>query len=166
MKTILIARHAQAVGLGNYPSDFDRPLTDSGREDIKKVSTYLKNSNIIPEHIICSTAKRTLETAELIDRHVNNNGEIDKRDDLYGASVSGIISLIKTLNSAYSSIMIVGHNPTMTLTINKISELTLDYLPTSGVATIQYNISKWEDVLLYTGKILDLIYPNKITNKS
>ena len=62
--------------------------------------------------------------------------------------------------------MIVGHNPTMTLTINKISELTLDYLPTSGVATIQYNISKWEDVLLYTGKILDLIYPNKITNKS
>ena len=166
MKTILIARHAQAVGMENYPSDFDRPLTDSGREDIKKVSTYLKNSNIIPEHIICSTAKRTLETAELIDRHVNNNGEIDKRDDLYGASVSDIISLIETLNSEYSSIMIVGHNPTMTLTINKISELTLDYLPTSGVATIQYNISKWEDVLLYTGKILDLIYPNKITNKS
>ena len=166
MKTILIARHAQAVRMGNYPSDFDRPLTDSGQEDIKKVSIYLKNNNITPEHIICSSAKRTLDTAKLINNYLNVKNLIDNRDDLYGASASDIISLIETLNSKYSSIMIVGHNPTMTLTINKISELTLDYLPTSGVATIQYNISKWGDALLYTGKILDLIYPNKITSKS
>ena len=166
MKTILIARHAQAVGMGNYPSDFDRPLTDSGQEDIKKVSIYLKNNNITPEHIICSSAKRTLETAKLFNNYLNVINIIDKRDDLYGTSVSGIISLIETLNSECSSIMIVGHNPTMTLTINKISELTLDYLPTSGVATIQYKISKWGDVLFYTGRILDLIYPSKITKKS
>ena len=166
MKTILIARHAQAVGIGNYPSDFDRPLTDSGQKDIKKVSTYLKNSNIFPEYIICSSAKRTLETAKQIDKHLNNNSEIDKRDDLYGASVSGIISLISKFNSEYSSIMIVGHNPTMTLTINKISELVLPHLPTSGVATIQYNTNKWGDILAHKGKIFDLIYPNIINNKS
>lgn len=162
MKTILIARHAQAVGMGNYPSDFDRPLSDSGQKDIHKISNYLINNNHIPEHIICSGAIRTLETANLINKYLNINNKIDKRDNLYGTSVSGILSLIETLNSEYSSVMIVGHNPTMTATINQISKLTLDYLPTSGVAIIQYNIMKWGQIVSEKGKIINLIYPNKI----
>ena len=57
--------------------------------------------------------------------------------------------------------MVVGHNPTLTLLINEISDAIIDHVPTSGVAIIDFQKSNWLN-LVGTGKLLEFVYPKKL----
>ncbi len=161
MKRLYVVRHAKA----SYPndvSDYNRPLAKQGIEDIQSLSYYLKSKKFIPECILTSAATRTLETCDIISNTLSVDTEHIKEDSLiYGASVNNLLDIISSIDRKHNALMVVGHNPTLTLLINQISDTIIDHMPTSGVAIIDFEKSSWSN-LIESGKLLEFIYPKKL----
>jgi phosphohistidine phosphatase len=67
MKQIYILRHAKSSWDNKDLADFDRPLSNRGENDAKKLCSFLKKINgIVIDKVMCSNAKRTKETFDLV----------------------------------------------------------------------------------------------------
>jgi len=64
MKRVVIVRHAKSVPYG-YDDDFNRDLSNKGKNDATLVSNELKRKNIFPDAMISSPAKRAIKTARI-----------------------------------------------------------------------------------------------------
>ena len=71
MKQVYILRHAKSSWDNKDLSDFDRPLSKRGEKDAKKMCSFIKNKNFFVDKVICSSAKRTKETFDLIADGLN-----------------------------------------------------------------------------------------------
>lgn len=60
--------------------DAERMLTDEGRKQIQSAGEYVKAFE--PAAIYCSPRKRTIETAEIIKKFGEIDGELELRDEL------------------------------------------------------------------------------------
>ncbi len=66
-KQIILVRHAHALEVDEFDGrDFDRPLSDKGREHATIMTRYLRLIGIRPDTVIASPALRTRETAEIM----------------------------------------------------------------------------------------------------
>ncbi|WP_186299813.1 SixA phosphatase family protein, partial [Campylobacter jejuni] len=70
MKKIYIIRHAKASKSGDI-DDFERKLTKSGKEDLKKLFKNLASHEIYPDLVLSSPAVRTAKTAKKIAKFYN-----------------------------------------------------------------------------------------------
>tara|TARA_B100000029_G_scaffold261372_1_gene257674 strand:+ start:77 stop:577 length:501 start_codon:yes stop_codon:yes gene_type:complete len=162
MKTLILVRHAKSAWPDISLPDYERPLETQGIEDSNQMGKYLKTKLTKPDYIITSGAKRTLETAQIISKElVKQPIALNINKSIYGASINEMENIIKNFNQKYKNIMVVGHNPTMTLLINKISNTNIDHVPELGTAIINYNINHWID-FKSPGELVEFIYPEKL----
>ena len=119
-----------------------------------------KKKYLCPEHIISSTATRTLETIQIISTQINYINAIEKNYKIYGGNVSDTLSIINNINVKYKSTMLVGHNPTITNLINNITDSKIDHVPTCGIAVIDFKCN-WKQIKK-NGKLIEFINPQKI----
>ena len=162
MKTLILVRHAKSAWPDVSVPDYERPLENQGVEDSIQIGKYLKTKVPNPDYIITSGAKRTLETAQIISTELFNQPiALNINKLIYGASINEMKNLIKNFNQKYKNIMVVGHNPTMTLLINEISNASIDHVPELGTAIINYNINHWIDFKC-PGELIEFIYPEKL----
>ena len=160
MKKLYVVRHAKSSWSNNLLSDYERPLEKSGINDTNQIGHYLRSKQYIPDCVLTSAAVRTIQTTDILYKYFSKNTvEIIKLESLYGASVEETINIIKNFNNKYNSLMVVGHNPTITLMINQISSAVIDHVPTSGVAVIDLNSIKDDNLI---GNLLEFIYPKKL----
>ena len=118
MKEIYVLRHAKSSWDNSNLSDFERPLADRGISDAKKMSKFLKDMDLKIEKVLCSNALRAKETFDLTADGFNF--EIDKAihtDKLYFGDTTNIIKGLKELDESLKNILIVGHNPTLHLSL-------------------------------------------------
>ena len=66
-KLLLLMRHAHAVEYAPGKTDFERPLSDTGRSQATQAGAYLLEQRVIPHAMVCSAALRAAETAELLE---------------------------------------------------------------------------------------------------
>mgnify|MGYP006081297549 CR=1 FL=1 len=160
MKRLYVVRHAEASWDNKFLSDYERPLKKEGIKDAQQIGTYLNSKKYAPECLLYSTAKRTTETAEIIYNILNDNS-IDLIDNksLYESSLNEVLQILSTINNKYNSILIVGHNPTITMLINQISDTKIDHVPTSGTAVIDFNSDNWINL---SGNLVEFVYPKKL----
>jgi len=114
MKQIFLLRHAKSDWNNLGEQDFDRSLAKRGIQDASTISNYVKKNNHLIEKVLCSSSKRTKQTFDYCSDGFNfpiENAEY--LDDLYFGDTDKIIRLIQNINESISSILIVGHNPTM-----------------------------------------------------
>ena len=76
MKSLLLLRHAKTSDNNASISDDMRPLSDSGKYDVYKMSKFLKNNKLIPSLIISSSAKRAKDTSNLLAESIGYNKDI------------------------------------------------------------------------------------------
>ncbi|MFC2100633.1 histidine phosphatase family protein [Bacteroidota bacterium] len=147
MKTIFLVRHAKSSWQNPDLNDDERPLLKKGENRTKLISKYLKENKIVPELLISSHAVRAYETAKIIAKSINypeNKIRIDKR--LYEKGIKGYYNVIDDLQDEVSSIMLFGHNPTITSFANHFVENIFDYIPTSGIVSFSFETDKWEEI--------------------
>ena len=111
MGKIFLIRHGESGPSSTWGGDFQRSLTDRGKTTLLQLADALKNEVKAPVKIHCSSAKRTVETATILAKHLN--GSIHKVADLYNGEVVAYLDLLRTLE-INSQILVVGHNPTIT----------------------------------------------------
>ncbi|MCO5163476.1 MAG: histidine phosphatase family protein [Mesorhizobium sp.] len=89
--------------------DFDRPLDATGRADADAMGAVMAREGVVPERVICSSARRARETWDAVMRHVPVTDTI-VTDQLYITDATGYLNFIRD-NDAVDSLLIVGHNP-------------------------------------------------------
>ena len=108
MKVYLV-RHGEAVSSGVDPQ---RPLSEQGRADIRKVASYIKPMKISVGHIRHSGKLRAAQTAEIlaesvmVEKDCSAHRNLNPNDD--------VTTIADELNARNTDLMIVGHLPFMT----------------------------------------------------
>jgi len=163
LKTVYIVRHAKSSWDNFGSSDHDRPLMPIGLKKTKKIVNYLNSKNVIPEIIISSTAVRAFETAKLIAEGIGYEiDSITKSKELYHAGLEEVYSELFAVDNIISSVMLIGHNPTLTDFVNDFVRPEIDNLPTSGVLCVEFNTNKWGNILNAKFKVNFVIYPRML----
>ena len=62
MKTLLLMRHAKSSWKHLELADAERGLAKRGKKDAPLMGGLLKEKELVPESILCSTAERSRET--------------------------------------------------------------------------------------------------------
>jgi len=169
MLNLVLVRHAKSAWHTPGLADFDRPLAPRGREAAVWIGRQLAAAGLVPDRVLCSTARRTRETLELalpalpaaVREAVSWHDEIyEQRDD------DGYLTFLASRGGTASALMLVGHNPATAVTAVGLladrSEATrtplLDY-PTGGIAAFAFAIERWSDLAPGTGRLLGFWRP-------
>ena len=99
MLTLITMRHAKSGWDDPGAEDRDRPLSDRGRRDAPRIGQWLHNAAPLPDLILCSSAQRTLETAQAVTGQLDGAPEPIPRDDLYMARSDRLLSVLRAADA-------------------------------------------------------------------
>ncbi|MFA5782094.1 MAG: histidine phosphatase family protein [Bacteroidales bacterium] len=160
MKTLYIVRHAKSSWAFPGLPDIDRPIVDKGINNTKKIVIEMNNRKVQVDLLISSHAKRAYETAKIIATGINYAVEkIEVSEGIYRVNRDDIFNILFALNDTIDSVMIVGHNPTLTQFANLFLDKKIDILPTSGVISISFKINNWIGVIKAKPKTNFTLFP-------
>ena len=110
MHRLHLLRHAKS----SYPEgaeDRDRPLSRRGREAAHRVGESLPEALGALDLVLCSTALRTRETAELVLAGFAAPPRIKFEDALYLAGAAALLRRLRRLDESAEAVLLIGHNP-------------------------------------------------------
>lgn len=166
MKTVYIVRHAKSSWDFPHLSDHERPLLEKGKKRTRLINDYLIQNKIQVDLIVSSHAVRAYETAAIIARSINYPKESIRIDRMiYHANAERLIDQFYDMPNEINSVMLVGHNPTLTNFANQYLEKKIEWLPTSGVVCVNFKTDKWEDISLASFEPVFVITPKILKNK-
>jgi phosphohistidine phosphatase len=176
VRYLWILRHAKAAPESTWSGrDRDRPLTERGRRDAERLGIRLAEQSLPlgmaglagPELALCSSALRTLETADLVLGAREDRVPLDTYKSLYQASPDTVLTYLREVDEQARSALVIGHNPTMyLLAFDLLEEASADQdalesagFPTCGLAVIALRVGGWEDIAAGCGTLVGLFSP-------
>ena len=160
MKQILYVRHAKSDWSDARLDDFDRPLNDRGLMDAPGMAAFLQKSNLVPDLLLSSPAKRALSTAQLFAEVFGiSEGDIATDETLYEAPVRRLLGVIHELPAHLDRVAIFSHNPSLSYAVSEFSDEYIGNVPTCGVALIQLKEGAWEDFHPGHAQLVDIWVP-------
>ena len=136
-------RHSLAVSENSPHTDYDRPLTNAGRELAARTAGHLSRFEI--DLIVSSSAARTAQTAEIVATECRITSPIYSRS-LYLADANTYRNApADLLDSNPPAVLVIGHNPGISTLINRWSEQYHSVIPAS-VGVFQLDVEYWTDV--------------------
>ena len=105
---LLLVQHGNAL-----PKDVDpdRGLSESGKNDVANVATFLARGSVQVELIFHSGKKRAWETAELFRVCLIRDGHFDERDGI--APLDPVVDVGEEIQNLSKETMFVGQLPFM-----------------------------------------------------
>ena len=148
MKTLYLMRHAKSSWSFDELRDNERPLNDRGREDAPRMGQALAKRDIHPDLLVSSPAVRAQSTAVLVARELDYDRErIQIEPAIYQADLDTLLEIIRALPDEAESVLLTGHNPTISDVANYLSPSPLsEEMPTAAVVCLRFDTEKWEDV--------------------
>jgi phosphohistidine phosphatase len=175
--TLWLLRHAKTVtDPPKGGSDFDRVLAPRGRRDATALATLLAGDRqtdgladlALPQVALVSPAARTAATAELALAGLSQPPHVQFVPDLYGAEPNDVLGHLRTLDAGLTTVMVVGHNPTMhALSQGLISGDDPDGhalavrrgFPTCALGVYRFTVTQWADVGAQSATLAALVIP-------
>ena len=120
MKSALLIRHTKS-DWNSMPEDFDRPIRENRKDDARVIAKEIHKRGFKPDHIGASPAKRTLQTAKIMDH-------------------------LKSLDKKIKNAVVICHNPSITDFVNRYSDTMIDNMPTTGAVLITFDSADWPSI--------------------
>jgi phosphohistidine phosphatase len=148
MKTLYLMRHAKSSWSFDELRDQERPLNDRGREDAPRMGQALVKRDIHPNLLVSSPAVRALSTAVLVARELGyERDHIQIEPAIYQADLDTLLSVVRALPDSAQSVLLTGHNPTITDVANYLSPSPLHgEMPTAAIMCLHFNTEHWAEV--------------------
>lgn len=142
MTRLLLLRHAKAEPLAGHASDHDRPLSAEGVAAAREVGAWFRGHGLAPDLVLCSTARRTRETWRLAAEGGGMAG-VDTRfvASLYETSVSMLLDVVREAAPPDGTVLVVGHEPTMSHAVLHLSGRRPMAFRPGTVALIEWSVS-------------------------
>ncbi|TDL43965.1 SixA phosphatase family protein [Microbacterium oleivorans] len=139
MITLILVRHAKS-DWGTGQDDHERPLNDRGRRDALVMARRLAATGVRPARILSSTAVRARTTAQAFAGALGLEVETD--EGLYGAPGSRLLATAAA--SGVTDVLVVAHDPGMTVLAEQLSDGGIGEMPTCAVATFTWDTDDWD----------------------
>jgi phosphohistidine phosphatase len=110
--------------------DPDRPLTDEGATDVRKVAAYVaENADIHVNKILHSGKTRALQTAEIVAEHLIPWGGVEMAENL--APLDDPTLWAQRLKGETEDLMLVGHLPHLAMLTSLLVCRSIEKKPVS-----------------------------------
>jgi phosphohistidine phosphatase len=114
-RRLILVRHAKSAYPHGVP-DHERPLAGKGRRNAQAAGRWFVAEGPRVGLVLCSDATRARHTweivrAELVVGKVDAPTRLEPR--LYGASADEVLALVRDLSPSFTSVVLVGHEPTL-----------------------------------------------------
>lgn len=172
MPLLYVFRHAKSSWADTGLRDFERPLANRGLKAAPKMGALMQERVISPDHILCSTSRRTRETLGLVLPYLQGESRISMENSLYEArSEAAVIERLRRLPAHAHRVMIIGHNPIMqdlTLTLVKDAKepqrlaAATEKFPTAGLAILDLGDTAWSAIQAGCGRLNDFVVPREL----
>jgi len=159
VRRLVVMRHAKAEAVA--PSDHQRSLTSRGHRDAAEAGHWARAAGVLPDHAFVSTAARAHETWESFAAAAELDVRPDLDSALYSAGPDTAMAVLRTAPADASTVMIVGHNPTMAHLVHLLDDGSADPeafaevsagFPTSAVAVLEVP-SPWSSLEIAGARI-------------
>ncbi len=156
MKTLYIVRHTKAVDQADGVSDFERPLSDRGRQEAQIMAEQTQAFGLQPDQFISSPAQRAFETAHAFAQvyqypvaHVRTYPCLyhDMRVDM-------LLQLVQQLDETSQTVMIFGHAPLCCDSVRALAPTADPAMPPGAVVCLQFHVSAWTEVTPGRGVVI------------
>ncbi len=138
-------RHGQADWPDWDKPDDERPLTNRGKKEIKKLAKFLTKLDVDLDEVLTSPLPRASQTAEIVAEHYHL--DVHRVDALEPGFDAG--DLEKVLEKREKlSLMVVGHEPDFTDVISALTNARLK-LSKGGLALVELDPGRMKGRLLW-----------------
>jgi phosphohistidine phosphatase len=153
-------RHAKAEPGGE--SDAARELSQRGWDDALEAGRWLHGHDIVPDAALVSAARRTTSTWLALAEGGRLDLEPEYSESLYSASPDTALDLIRETAGEVSTLVVVGHNPTMAYLAQLLDDGSGDDeagramatgFPTGAVAVFEVP-GAWSDLDLASARLI------------
>jgi phosphohistidine phosphatase len=144
VRRLVVMRHAKAEAVA--PSDHERRLAGRGHRDAAEAGRWARATDVLPDHAFVSTAARAHQTWESFAAAAELEIAPDLDSALYSAGPDSAIAVLRTAPADASTVMIVGHNPTMAHLVHLLDDGSADPeafaeisagFPTAAIAVLE-----------------------------
>ncbi|MFK2822465.1 SixA phosphatase family protein [Arcobacter sp. YIC-80] len=160
MKKLYIVRHGQKEIKKEKQDDYDRPLSQKGIEDCKKMAKHLFNKSVKIDLIVSSPAQRTRQTSEIYAETLRYTKNIMYNEVLYMAYLNELQETITYTFDTVENMILVGHNPSLTalaLTLAGFKE----EIQMGAIVEIEFDCNSWIDISKENAKLVSYIQPEE-----
>lgn len=174
MKRLVFLRHAKAVPASPDLDDRDRRLADRGRSDAIRMGQFLNEEAVVPDLVLCSSARRTRETLELVLSQLPAGPAVRHLPELYLARWLTMVNLVRQIRERADTLLLIGHNPGLEEAVKKLARppgdtktrklhqlLGAEY-PTAAIAILEFDVAMWSAVERGEGELLNFIRPRDL----
>ncbi|MFI6506122.1 SixA phosphatase family protein [Streptosporangium sp. NPDC050855] len=105
-RTLVVLRHAKAAQPPGV-ADRDRPLTESGERDARRIGAALADLGLRPDLVLCSPSARTRRTVAL----ALPDADVSFEPSVYEAYADELLALVRRSGTEARTLLLVGHNP-------------------------------------------------------
>jgi phosphohistidine phosphatase len=138
-------RHGEADWPNWTKPDNERPLTERGRKEMKRVAKFLERLKLVPDVILTSPLPRASQTAEIVGKRLGI--ELQTESTLaHGFNIERLRRLLAKHDA--ECVMIVGHEPEFSEIIGKLTGGKTK-ISKAGVALLEINRSGTSGTLLW-----------------
>jgi phosphohistidine phosphatase len=111
-RTLVPFRHAKSAWPEDVP-DHERPLAPRGQRDAPVMGAWLRDAGLVPDQVLCSTARRARETWQLAEGGLGAAPPVSFERGVYESAAAGLLNLIHETPAAVRTLLVIGHNPTI-----------------------------------------------------
>lgn len=170
-RTLYLLRHAKSSWDEPLLDDFERPLNGRGAKAAAAMAEAMKDRKVIPDLVLCSTARRTQETWDLIAPSLPQDVPLRLQQSLYLASRSRLLAALARVPAGAGRIMILGHNPGLEQLALRLAgpeskpkalaKLREKY-PTGALAELHFEAADWTDLAPASGRLVRFLRPRDL----
>ncbi len=144
---------------------------ERGRRDAARMGEVMRRKGYVPQTVVCSSARRTVETWEHLSPGLGAVPAVRFLDALYEATPATILDCIRETDRKVRTLLVIGHNPGLEDSARALVRKPADAeeaarfagllakYPTSGLAVLRFDVDGWRDVGPHAGALLDFATP-------
>lgn len=158
---LILTRHAKSDWDDPSLPDEARPLNGRGRRSARALGDWLASRGHDPEEVLCSPARRTVETWErMADAVFETRPALRLEQALYHATPETMLQVLRTAWAP--TVMMIGHNPGIAAFAAMLPArppLSPEFrrFPTAATLVVDFQADGWADIRPGQGSMLDFV---------
>jgi phosphohistidine phosphatase len=170
MKTVYLLRHAKSHWGDPGLDDHDRPLDGRGERAAAVMGVHFAQQEYQPSLVLCSSARRTRETLDLLLPHLPVRPELLIERGIYLASGGQLLVRLQEVDDRTSQLLLIGHNPGIADLAQGLAgsgeraslRRMAAKFPTAALAVCELGLESWCDLAPGSGHLLDFTTPKDL----
>lgn len=131
------------------------------------MADHMRAAGFKTDRVLCSTARRTRETYDLIKTALGTT-PVTFREDMYLLDEVGLLDVVQALPAEARAALLIGHDPGFHLVAAALVDPSapsddlstlFSKFPTGALCSIGFTVSSWADIVPGTGELLAFVRP-------